>query len=186
MSAPSNQARVRAPRIAEDAVGRARLAVVPRIRSRAPRMPFAILVGLVLLGGVAGLLLFNTHMQKGSFALTAMQLRADGLDAREQQLQMEVDRLRDPQALALRAARLGMVPMATPVFLDLGTARVYGDPTPATPAAAMPTGQPRTPKPAVLRPPPVEFVPTGRHAGDTGSGAAATKPGSGTGTKNGH
>ena len=41
----------RSPRIAEAAVERARLTVVPRRRTRAARMPFVMLVSLVLLGG---------------------------------------------------------------------------------------------------------------------------------------
>ena len=62
MSSPAVQPRIRSrvPRIAEAAVERARLTVVPRRRTRAGRVPFVALVSLVLLGGVVGLLLFNT------------------------------------------------------------------------------------------------------------------------------
>ena len=129
MSSWANQARsLRVPKFAEEAVGRARLAVVPRQRRRpAPRVPFVALVGIVLLGGVAGLLLFNTHMQKGSFHATALQQEATELHAREQQLRMELDALRDPQALAGKARDLGMVPADSPVFLDLATGKVIGE-----------------------------------------------------------
>ena len=44
MSALINQARNRVPRIAEAAVERARLTVVPRRRTRAARVPFVTLV----------------------------------------------------------------------------------------------------------------------------------------------
>ena len=44
----------RVPRIAEAAVERARLTVVPRRRTRAPRVPFVALVSLLLVSGVAG------------------------------------------------------------------------------------------------------------------------------------
>ena len=61
--------RARAP--VEAAVDRARLTVVPhRRRVRAPRMPFVTLVSVVLLGGIVGLLCFNTQMQQASFAAT--------------------------------------------------------------------------------------------------------------------
>ena len=70
MSSPALQLRERLPRLAEDAVDRARLTVVPRRRVRAARMPFVTLVSLVLLGGVVGLLCFNTQMQQASFAAT--------------------------------------------------------------------------------------------------------------------
>ena len=49
--------RQRAPRLAEAAVERARLTVVPRTRTQAAKVPFVSLVTLLLLGGVVGLLL---------------------------------------------------------------------------------------------------------------------------------
>ena len=53
MSALINQARNRVPRIAEAAVERARLTVVPRTSSRrAARVPFVTLVSLLLVSGV--------------------------------------------------------------------------------------------------------------------------------------
>ena len=60
--------RRRVPSIAGKAVTRARLTVVPRRRTQAPRIPFVTLVTVVLVGGVVGLLLFNTSMQQASFA----------------------------------------------------------------------------------------------------------------------
>jgi hypothetical protein len=96
-----------------------------------------ILVSLVLLGGVVGLLVFNTQMQQVSFAATAMEQRAAELNARQQQLQLELDELRDPQRVALQARRLGMVPMSAPAFLRLSDGKVLGNPTPAGPQNAM-------------------------------------------------
>src|SRR3954452_18229398 len=111
MSALINQARGRVPRIAEAAVERARLTVVPRAsRRRAARVPFVMLVSLLLVGGVAGLLCFNTSMQQASFTATALEQRAQSLDARQQSLVMQLDALRAPQRVALRPKRMGMVP----------------------------------------------------------------------------
>ena len=62
MSTLMTQARTRVPRFAEAAVERARLTVVPRRATRAPKVPFVALVSLLLVGGVVGLLLFNTSM----------------------------------------------------------------------------------------------------------------------------
>ena len=59
MSSPALQPRTRVSRIAQDAVDKARLTVVPRVRSRAPRVPFVTLVSLVLVAGVVGLLLYS-------------------------------------------------------------------------------------------------------------------------------
>jgi hypothetical protein len=157
MSTWMNQARnLRVPKFAEEAAERARLAVVPRQRqAEAPRVPFAILVGLVLLGGVAGLLLFNTHMQKNSFASTALQTRASELHAQEQQLRLELDNLRDPQALAEWAKDHGMRPPDSPVFMDLSTGRVIGDAKPSTNLDDFKVRPPDASKPASINPAPI-------------------------------
>ena len=155
MSSPAVQVRSRMPRIAEAAVERARLTVVPRRRTRAARMPFVMLVSLVLLGGVVGLLLFNTSMQQASFAATSLEEQARTLSAREQTLQMELDVLRNPQHVAEQAHRMGMVPAANPAFLRLSDGKVLGVPAAATGEQGLRI-QPRPPvKPAVLRPAPI-------------------------------
>ena len=128
MSSPAPQFRSRMPRLAEAAVERVRLTVVPRARSHAPRVPFVTLVTLLLLGGVVGLLLFNTSMQQASFATTTLEQQAANLSSREQTLKMELENLRDPQRVALRAQRLGMVRADTPAFLDLRSGKVLGTP----------------------------------------------------------
>ena len=124
--------RVRITRLAESAVERARLTVVPRSRPTAPRTPFVILVAVVLLGGVVLLLMFNTSMQQASFRATQLEERATLLNAKKQELRMELDTLRDPQRVSEEAARLGMVPMVTPAFLRLSDGTVLGVAQPAT------------------------------------------------------
>jgi len=155
MSALINQARNRVPRFAETAVERARLTVVPRVRSRAPKVPFVSLVTLLLVGGVAGLLAFNTSMQQASFTATSMEQRAAVLDAREQSLQMELETLRDPQRVAVTARRMGMVPPSAPAFLRLEDGAVLGKPAPAAVEDAVRVIPLPTRKPADLRPAPV-------------------------------
>ncbi len=145
----------RLPRIAENAVERARLTVVPRRSPRAPRVPFMILVSMVLLGGVVGLLLFNTSMQQASFRATALEATAAELHAKEQSLRMEVDRLRDPQRVGTRAQELGMVPLLNPAFIRLSDGEVLGNPAPATVADAQRLTPLPARKPAELRVPPV-------------------------------
>ena len=115
------------PRVAEAAVERARLSVVPRARVQAARVPFVTLVSLLLLGGVVGLLFFNTSMQQSSFTVSRLQDQADALSARQQSLSMELQTLQDPQNIARRAQRLGMVIPAAPLFLDLADGKVLGD-----------------------------------------------------------
>lgn len=159
MSTLMNQARTHVPRFAEAAVERARLTVVPRRVQRAPRVPFVTLVSLLLVGGVVGLLLFNTHMQQASFVATSLESRAAMLDAREQSLRMELDRLRDPQRVAAQAKQLGMVPAASPAFLRLSDGAVLGSPAPATAEDAIRIMPLPAPKPALLRPAPVVVEP---------------------------
>ncbi len=153
MSSPAPQRWNRVPRIAEVAVERARLTVVPRRRTRAARMPFVALVSLVLVGGVVGLLLFNTSMQQASFAATALEGQSTTLAAREQMLEMELDELRDPQRIAGAAQRLGMVQACAPAFIKLGSNEVVGQPCAAV-ASAFPIWPAEPKLPADLNPPP--------------------------------
>lgn len=154
MSSPALQPRTRVTRIAQEAVDRARLTVVPRVRTRAPRVPFVTLVSLVLVAGIVGLLLFNTSMQQASFAASSLENQADTLAAREQTLRMELDELRNPQRVAMEAQEMGMVIPSAPVFLDLETGRTIGVRTPATRENAIQLLPPAPVKPAVLAPAP--------------------------------
>jgi hypothetical protein len=154
MSNPALQPRTRVSRIAQEAVDKARLTVVPRVRTRAPRIPFVSLVSLLLVAGIVGLLLFNTSMQQASFAASSLEDQADTLAAREQTLRMELDELRNPQRVAQEAQRMGMVIPAAPVFLDLATGKTIGVRTPATRENAIQLLPPAPVKPAVLAPAP--------------------------------
>jgi hypothetical protein len=169
MSSPAVQIRSRVPRLAGSAVERARLTVVPRRRIRAARVPFVTLVSLILLGGVIGLLMFNTSMQQAAFTATTMEQQAATLNAREQTLRMELDALRDPQRVALRAQRMGMVIPAAPAFLRLTDGKVLGTPAAATREDSLRL-LPRAPqKPAVLDPAPHVVTVIGEPA-DPGAG----------------
>jgi hypothetical protein len=177
MSTPALQLRERLPRLAEDAVARARLTVVPRRRVRAARMPFVTLVSLVLLGGVVGLLCFNTQMQQASFAATALETQADNLAAREQTLHDELQTMRSPQELAERAQAAGMVVPQSSCTVRLAQQTTEKGCTPATPDSTPPL-LPRPPKkPHVLDPDPyVVLVPP----------AAGAGAGAGHGGRHGH
>lgn len=174
----SGQLRSRVPRLAEAAVARARLTVVPRRRTRTPRVPFVTLVTLLLVGGVTGLLLFNTSLQQASFAATSLEDKAATLTAREQTLAMQLEDLRDPQRVAEKAVSLGMVLPRCPTFLHLDTGKVQGQP--CEPGRVRIRPLPPV-KPAVLRPAPVvERAASstggrlGVSVGDTGNGSRST------------
>jgi cell division protein FtsB len=170
MSSPAFQIRSRVPRIAGAAVERARLTVVPRRRVRAPRVPFVSLVSLVLLGGVVGLLLFNTSMQQASFAATSLEAQAGALTAREQTLRMELDVLNNPQRVAQQARKMGMVTAGAPAFLRLSDGKVLGTAAPATIEGNVPIYPPAPTVPAILNPRTTYVDPpdTGASAGSSG------------------
>jgi GAF domain-containing protein len=175
MSTPALQLRERAPRLVEDAVVRARLTVVPRRRVRAARMPFVTLVSLLLLGGVVGLLCFNTQMQQASFAATSLEEQANNLGAREQTLHDELQVLRSPQHLATAAQAAGMVVPESACTLRLaeqtaekGCTPATGDNTPrldAEPAEKPPV---LDPAPYVVLVPPAAGTGQARHHRHTG------------------
>jgi hypothetical protein len=182
-TAPAFAPRERTPRL-DSAFERARLTLVPRRRVRAARMPFVALVSLVLLGGVVGLLCFNTQMQQASFAATSLETESDNLAAREQTLHSELQALNDPQQLAAKAQGLGMVVGEGPCTVRLAAGTTDSSCAPATADNTPPLlGQPPK-KPHVLDPDPiVVMVPStdgsgagghahgGRHARrDTGRG----------------
>ena len=168
MSSPAVQLRERFPRLAEEAVARARLTVVPRRRVRAARMPFVTLVSLVLLGGVVGLLCFNTQMQQASFAATSLETQDNNLAAREQTLHDDLQNLRDPQRLAGLAQRAGMVVPLSACTVRLAAGSTDQGCAPATSADPLPL-LPRSPKkPPVLDPAPI--VVTVSPAPGSGSG----------------
>lgn len=164
--------RQRAPRIAGAAVERARLTVVPRAQTRAARLPFVSLVTVLLLGGVVGLLLFNTSMQQSAFTATSLEQRAAVLSARQESLGMKLEQLRDPQEVARRAQRLGMRVPAAPLFLDLSDGSVAGDPAGAQVLAPVLLDPRPAARPAELDPP-TEVVrpPEGELSDGRGQGA---------------
>ncbi|GAA1523515.1 hypothetical protein [Nocardioides humi] len=146
-----------APRLAQAALERARLTVVPRRRSRAPRVPFVTFVSLILLGGVIGLLMFNTSMQQASFRETALQKQATDLGAQQEALEMDLQALNDPAHVAAAAERLGMVmPTTGAGVLHLGSGKISGDPQPASGEDRLPLEPPGPERPAALDPTPVK------------------------------
>jgi len=178
----SAQLRGRLPRLAGDAVERARLRVVARpARAASPRLPFVVLVSMLLVGGVVGLLLFNTSMQQASFAASSLEQQARTLDAREQELRSQLEGMRNPQRLARTAARRGMVIPPTPCFLPLGGAPVEGVCTPASPEDALPVEPPPVARPAAFDPPPVRApaAPRTRTPSEDGPRESGTRDGRG-------
>lgn len=177
MSSTAPALRARVPRLAGAALERARLTVVPkRTRRRTSPVPFLLVISMLAVGGIVGLLLFNTSMQQASFAVTDLQRQSDALQAQRQSLQMDLDKLRDPQSIALKAQRMGMVLPDSPAVLDLRTGKVLGHPVPATRLDPLRLLAPPPMKPAELDPPAhvtVVHAPATHHDGGNSTGNTA-------------
>lgn len=186
MSASPVPTRVRMGRIAEQAVERARLTVVPRLRRRTPRVPFVILLSMLLVAGVVGLLMFNTTMQQNSFTATSLERQVEDLTARKEALEMELQRLNNPQRVAEEAKALGMVEGPVAGYVDLRDGTVSGaDLPPAGPESQFSIEEPPVTKPSVLDPAPrirwtdpepPKKTKKQKQRGDTG-GASSERPG---------
>ena len=130
------------------------LRLVPPRRSSAAKTPFAVVLVVVLAGGLLGLLLLNTLVAQQSFALHDLGAKDKQLAQREQDLTRQVQDLEAPSSLADRAAALHMVPSGPPAFLRLSDGRVLGVPEPGVapaPPAASTTWT--APKPATVTKP---------------------------------
>lgn len=112
--------------------GRARITVRPGRRPVRGRTPFAVLVVVLLAAGLLGLLALNTALNEGSFELSRLQRQTTAATDEQQSLQHQIDQNSAPDALARRAAELGMIPAGGMAFLDLGNGgKVLGKPGPA-------------------------------------------------------
>lgn len=147
-------ARARVPQLAEAATVRARLALVPSSATSAPRTPFAVLLFALLVAGVVGLLMFNTHMQQNAFKASELSATAEAMKAEKQGLNMELQQLRDPQRVAQAARDLGMVLPSTPAFLRLSDGTVVGKAGAANPDEGLFVRNFPARLPAALKPPP--------------------------------
>ncbi|MGQ0630204.1 MAG: hypothetical protein ACT4P1_04120 [Sporichthyaceae bacterium] len=101
--------------------------VTPRVRRRG-RMPFVLLVVLMLTGGLAALLGINTALAQGSFTVSALQNEAAELSDRSQALEARLERAATPDRLAAAARRIGMVPAPEIGFIEVGAGSVSSRP----------------------------------------------------------
>ncbi len=144
--------RTRLPKMAQAAVARAKLTVAPAPVSSIPRAGFIVVVSVILSLGVVGLLMFNTSMQQASFLATKLDAQATKLAAQQQQLELELAAMHDPQQVAVAARKLGMVPPPSPTFILLTDGSIVGEGAPATSADAVQINPLPAPRPKELTP----------------------------------
>ncbi len=139
------------PKTAPTTAGRPRRTPLHEVAPPAPAVAgtgiFSLVVVGILVGGMVMLLVLNTSLAQGAFEISALTSTQRDLAVKEQKLAQQVALTEAPEALQERARGLGMVPVASPVFLRLADGKVLGVPTPAQadPFSRLPsTGAPAT------------------------------------------
>ena len=119
----------------------------PRLRVVAPapsgnRAGLALLVVVLLAGGLLSLLFLNIALSRGSYQLSDAQAEQHKLVERQQALQEEIEAAGAPQHLARRARELGMVPAPNAAFVEVPQGKVLGEPA-AAKAPPKPKAKPK-------------------------------------------
>ena len=138
-----------------------------------PRVPFAVLILVLLGGGLCALLVLNTVTAASEVRQRRLDAAYAGLNDKQQQLSRDVARLQAPDELARRAAGLGLVPADSPAFLRInpdGSVTVLGAPVPASTQPPPPPTTTKTP----TSPPTTTRPPTTKPAGTTPTGTQPT------------
>ncbi|MDQ2749362.1 MAG: hypothetical protein M3Y44_07520 [Actinomycetota bacterium] len=112
--------------------------------THAPRVPFALLVGGLIVGGMCALLALNTASAANELARHQIAGKDSDVAGRLEQVRNQVAASAAPGSLGRAAAGLGMVPAGAPAFLKItadGRVVLLGSPAPATaaPPPAAPT-----------------------------------------------
>jgi hypothetical protein len=119
-----------APNPKPAALARPRLVLVAPHRTTAGRLPFLILVGAVLTGGLVAVLMLHMVAAQDAFRVTGLQQRLATLTDAEQQEAQAVAADSSPAALQARAVALGMEPTAITKFRRRPDGRAVGLQTP--------------------------------------------------------
>lgn len=117
--------------------------------NHAPRVPFALLITGLVVGGLALLLVLNTFSAANELRRHDLATRDASIAAQLQELQNEVADSAAPANLAAAAVALGMVPAGNPAFLVIGQngkVRVMGSAAPASPVIVDLPNPPAAPK----------------------------------------
>ena len=98
---------------------------------KASRGTFAMVMGALLVVGLGAMLLINTQLAQGSFAMSELKSQLSTLTEQEAVLSEQVASAAAPESLANKAYALGMVHSKNPVFLSVPDGKVLGKPRPA-------------------------------------------------------
>ena len=110
-----------------------------RARSRAPRMPFILLLVGLLGGALVSLLVISTTLAQGAFRVTSLQEQNANLAREQQTLTNEVAQAGNPAVIAQKAEQLGMRANPHLGFIDPKTGKIIvGKPSRAEAAINVP------------------------------------------------
>ncbi len=132
------------------------LRVVPAAIERSGNGPFALVCMALLSLGLLALLMLNTQLAQGTFAVHDLQSRSGTLTDQEHELTRALDAERNPGALAAKAVGLGMVPATSMAFIRLSDGSIIGVAEPAQADKAITiitTPKAPPPAPAPVAPP---------------------------------
>lgn len=122
-----------APRPARTPAPRRHLEVAPTRAQRRARP--RVLPAIITVSGIGAILLaqllLSIVLADGAYTIAELQTEQRDLQRQEQALTEELEVLSSTQNLIANAENLGMVASGNPVFLDLSTGAVSGNPTPA-------------------------------------------------------
>lgn len=110
-----------------------------------PRHRLAVAAAAVLGAGLGAVSLLNAVISQGAFQEQELEVELILLQEKEEQLARSLREQEAPPAVELRARDLGMVPAETPLFLDLSTGEIRGEPVPAATPSGTPSPWPREP-----------------------------------------
>ncbi|WP_067604358.1 hypothetical protein [Nocardiopsis listeri] len=95
--------------------------------SRAPKIPFVLLILCLLGGALVSLLLLRSLVAQEAYAITSLQSENREMSYEEQRLEESVAHLETSDRIAQEAEEMGMEPGQAPLFLDLDNGEITGD-----------------------------------------------------------
>jgi hypothetical protein len=99
----------------------------PTVGKQADRRYFAVFVTLVGAAGLLFLLFINTLLAQDAFKLSELKAEAKLVSDQREAIARTIDEISSPEALAQKAAELGMKPSKVPNFLDLNSSLEKGE-----------------------------------------------------------
>lgn len=113
------------------APARPRLGLVPTPHRTMGRIPFVSVLAALLVAGLVGLLVLNTHLQNQAIAANDLRNEAAAMSYREGELRQQVIEESSTGELTRKASKLGLRPNDHIAFVDLRTGEITGDAAPA-------------------------------------------------------